>query len=337
VTAVRTSRLVKRFDATVAVDEVDISLAAGEVRGLLGPNGAGKTTLLRMLLGLIRPDAGRIELLGQPLEGSGSIALHGVGGFVEDPAFYPYLTGRVNLRLLARLDGRGGSGGSGRSVGSDGSDRGLEAVIDDALTRVGLEHRGDDRVGGYSTGMRQRLGIAAALLRSPRLLLLDEPTSGLDPAGARAVATLVRELAADGVAVLLSSHQIGELERVCTSFSFLRGGRVVWDGTATELDAQAPASAFELITSDDAGALRIAAEHEGLRAQLSPRGGIVLTARPGVLDGYVLALGDARIAVRRLELRVSPLESMFFALMSDEPRLDELEPDEFAARVLASR
>ena len=273
---------------------------------------------------------------------SGSVALHGVGGFVEGPAFYPYLSGRVNLRLLARLDGNGGSsrsGGSGRSAGSrglDGSDRGLETVIDDALTRVGLGHRGDDRVGGYSTGMRQRLGIAAALLRSPRLLLLDEPTSGLDPGGARAVATLVRELAADGVAVLLSSHQIGELERVCTSFSFLREGRVVWDGTAAELDGQAPASAFELITSDDAGALRIATEHVGLRAQLSPRGGIVLTARPGVLDGYVLALGDARIAVRRLELRVSPLESMFFALMSDEPRLDELEPDEFAARVLAS-
>jgi ABC-2 type transport system ATP-binding protein len=321
VTAARTSRLVKRFGATVAVDGVDLEIGAGEVRGLLGPNGAGKTTLLRMLLGLIRPDAGEIELLGQPLRSSGSVALHGVGGFVEDPAFYPYLSGRVNLRLLTRLDG---------------SDGGLDAAIGEALTRVGLERRGDDRVGGYSTGMRQRLGIAAALLRSPRLLLLDEPTSGLDPAGARAVATLVRELAADGVAVLLSSHQIGELERVCTGFSFLREGRVVWDGTAAELETQAPVSAFELVTSDDAGAMRIAAEHEGLRAQLAARGGLVLTVRPGVLDRFVLALGDARIAVRRLELRVSPLESMFFALMSDEPRLVELEPDEFAARVLAS-
>ena len=325
-TAARTSRLVKRFGATVAVDGVDLEIAAGEVRGLLGPNGAGKTTLLRMLLGLVRPDGGEIELLGKPLEGSGSVGLHGVGGFVEDPAFYPYLSGRVNLSLLTRLDGRNPA---------DTDDTTREA-IDVALRRVGLGERGDDRVGGYSTGMRQRLGIAAALLRSPRLLLLDEPTSGLDPAGARAVATLVRELAADGVAVLLSSHQIGELERICTSFSFLREGRVVWNGTAAELETQAPASAFELITSDDAVALRIASGHDGLRAQLAPRGGIVLTVRPGVLDRYVLALGDARIAVRRLELRVSPLESMFFALMSDEPRLDELDPDEFAARVLAS-
>ena len=325
VVALRTSQLVKRFGATVAVDEVDLAVAPGEVRGLLGPNGAGKTTLLRMLLGLIRPDAGSIELLGQPLDASGSVAMHGVGGFVEEPAFYPYLSGRVNLRLLARLDGAAGTM----------SAREVDAAIADALMRVGLARRGDDRVGGYSTGMRQRLGIAAALLRSPRLLLLDEPTSGLDPAGARAVATLVRELAANGVAVLLSSHQIGELERVCTAFTILRQGRAVWDGSAAELDGQAPASAFELATSDDARALQMAAEREGLRAQLSPRGGIVLTVRPGVLDGYVLSLGEARVAVRRLELRVSPLESMFFALMSDEPQVEALEPDEYATRVLA--
>jgi ABC-2 type transport system ATP-binding protein len=320
VSALRTSRLVKRFGATVAVDELDLELAPGEVRGLLGPNGAGKTTLLRMLLGLIAPDAGTIELLGRRLDGTQATALHGVGGFVEEPAFYPYLSARVNLRLLARLDGMAG---------------GVEPAIAHALARVGLEHRGDDRVGGYSTGMRQRLGIAAALLRSPRLLLLDEPTSGLDPSGARAVAALVGELAADGVAVLLSSHQVGELERICTGFTFLRGGRIVWSGSAGELDDAAPAAAFELATSDDARAVQLAAAHPDLRAQLSPRGGIALTVRPGALDRYVLALGDARVAIRRLELRVSPLESMFFALMSERPELDRLEPDEFATRVLA--
>jgi ABC-2 type transport system ATP-binding protein len=325
VTAVRTSRLVRRFDATIAVDGVDLAIAPGEVRGLLGPNGAGKTTLLRMLLGLIRPDAGTIELFGRPIDSSGAVPLDGVGGFVEDPAFYPYLSGRANLRLLARLDGTvSGSGGHE-----------IESAIDNALERVGLGQRGGDRVGGYSTGMRQRLGIAASLLRAPRLLLLDEPTSGLDPAGARAVATLVRELATDGVAILLSSHQIGELERVCTSFTFMREGRVVWDGTAAELDAQAPVSAFELATSDDARALKLASEHEGVRAQASPRGGIALTARQERLDSYVLALADARVAIRRLELRVSPLETMFFALNADDAQLEQLEPNELSERVLA--
>ncbi len=325
VVALRTSGIVKRFGSTVAVDTVDLTLPPGDVRGLLGPNGAGKTTLLRMLLGLVSPDAGTIELLGQRLDRSGTRALDGVGGFVEDPAFYPYLSGRVNLRLLARLDGP-----------VDIARGELERRIDEALARVGLAQRADDRVAGYSTGMRQRLGLAAALLRSPRLLLLDEPTSGLDPAGARALASLVRELSADGVAILLSSHQIGELERICTSFTFLRRGRVAWDGTAAELDEQAPASAYELTTSDDARALELAHRHDGVRVQASPRGGLVLTARQGPLDRFVLALGDARVAVRRLELRVSPLESMFFALTADEARIEQLEPSDFADRVLAS-
>ena len=140
----------------------------GEVRGLLGPNGAGKTTLLRMLFGLVAPDAGSIELFGTPLQSSDRVRLDGVAGFVEDPSFYPYLSGRANLELLAELDGGG-----------------ARPQIEDALERVGLAGRARDRVSGYSSGMRQRLGIAAALLREPRLLLLDEPTSGLDPAGRR--------------------------------------------------------------------------------------------------------------------------------------------------------
>ncbi len=319
--AVRATGLVKRFGATTALDGLDIGLAAGEVRGLLGPNGAGKTTLLRVLFGLTRPDSGSVGLLGRRLDHLGGDVLDGVGGFVEEPAFYPYLSGRANLKLLAKLDGR-------RTTMRD---------IDDALGRMGLAERAGDRLSGYSTGMRQRLGLAAALLRRPQLLLIDEPTSGLDPAGTRAVAALVRELAADGVAILLSSHQIGELEKVCSSYTVLRHGRVVWDGTAAELEAQAPDSAYGLSTSDDAHALELASQIPRLRIQRAARGGLAVAARGEDMDVLVAALGDARVLIRRLELLVSPLESMFFALTGehDGPPLDALEPQELADTILA--
>jgi ABC-2 type transport system ATP-binding protein len=320
VDAVRASGLVKRFGARTAVGGIDLTVTPGQVRGLLGPNGAGKTTLLRMLFGLIHPDAGTVELLGRAFDGLGGEALEGVGGFVEEPAFYPYLSGRANLALLARLD-------AGPTA----------AAVQDALARVELEHRGDDRVSGYSTGMRQRLGLAAALLRSPRLLLLDEPTSGLDPAGTRAVASLVRALAAEGVAVLLSSHQIGELEQVCDAYTVMREGKVVWDGSAEALIAQAPASAYALTTSDDEQALWIAEDQFGVRAGRSRRGELALSVHEGCLDDFVFALGDARVAIRRLDLLVSPLETMFFALTSDGAPLEELEPEELAEKVLAGR
>ena len=317
VEAVTATGLVKRFESTTAVDGLDLVVGAGQVHGLLGANGAGKTTLLRLLFGLIAPDAGSITLLGRALGGPGSAALDHVAGFVEEPSFYPYLSGATNLALLAKLDGEVPAG-----------------LIDEVLGRVGLTDRASTRVGGYSTGMRQRLGIAAALLRTPRLLLLDEPTSGLDPAGARAVAALVRELAGQGVAVLLSSHQIGELEKVCDAYTVIRDGRVVWDGTAAQLMAQAPGSAYALHTSDDDRALRIAAAIPGVRAGRSPRGQLAVSVREGNLDALVLALGDARVAVRRLELLVSPLESMFFALSGDAN--DEgLEPHDLAERALA--
>lgn len=320
--ALRARGLSKRFDAIVAVDGVDLTLAPGEVRGLLGPNGAGKTTLLRMLLGLIEPDGGSAELLGHSLAELRTRALQGVGGFVEDPSFYPYLSARQNLGLLARLDGSRGTAAS--------------SAIDAALEQVDLTRRGDDRVGGYSTGMRQRLGIAAALIRAPRLLLLDEPTSGLDPAGARAVAELVSDLAGDGVAILLSSHQIGELERVCSDYSVMRAGRLVWSGSAAQLEAEAPPSAYTLQTSDDGRALALAgASADDLRAEPGPRGGLTVMARPEALDGLVAALGADHVLIRRLEWLVSPLESMFFSLTGDGGQ--ELAPSAFAERILARR
>ena len=199
--------LSKRYGSFLALDGVDLELGPGELRGLLGPNGAGKTTLLRLLFGLARPDAGEITVHGR------------LGGFVEDPTFYPHLSGRRNLQLLAALDDR------------------PSEVVEELLERVGLARRGAQRVSGYSTGMRQRLGIAAALLREPRVLALDEPTSGLDPAGIRDASALLRELAGEGVAVLVSSHQIGELEELCDSYTVLRDGRVVFDGAAAEVAA----------------------------------------------------------------------------------------------------
>ena len=310
--------MVKRFGAITAVDGVDLALAPGRVQGLLGPNGAGKTTLLRMLFGLINPDAGTVELLGRAFDGLGGDAIHEVGGFVEEPAFYPYLSGTANLSLLARLDG-------GPTA----------AAVQDALARVGLERRGDDRVAGYSSGMRQRLGLAAALLRTPRLLLLDEPTNGLDPAGTRAVTSLVRGLAAEGVAVLLSSHQIGDLEQVCDAYTMMREGRVVWNGSAEQLVAQAPASTYGLATSDDEQALRIAEDHAAVRARRSRRGDLALSVEPSRLDEFVLALGDAGVAIRRLELLVSPLETMFFALTSGGAPIEGPAPEELAEAELA--
>jgi ABC-2 type transport system ATP-binding protein len=301
VAAVNATGLVKRFETTCAVDHVDLAVQEGEVRGLLGPNGAGKTTLLRLLFGLVRPDAGSIELFGRRLDPADPSSLDGVSGFVEDPAFYPYLSGQVNLELLAELDG---SGAAGR--------------VAEVLEQVGLSDRGGDRVNGYSTGMRQRLGIAAALLRAPRLLLLDEPTAGLDPAGVRDIGGLVAELSDRGVAVLISSHQITEIEDVCDAFTVLRRGQVVWDGTAVELRAQAPGSAYALRTSDDELAFQIVARQPGVQAVREPGRGLAVTAEEGALDPLVLALGRAGVAVRRLELRSSPLESMFFALTGEQ-------------------
>lgn len=302
--AARIRGLTKRYGDQVALDGIDLELAPGELRGLLGLNGAGKTTLLRTLFGLVEADAGSIELLGRPTGRRRRPTLSGVAGFVEDPRFYSYLSGRANLELLAELDD-GGAGG-----------------VEEALSRVGLGQRAADRVGGYSTGMRQRLGIAAALLRNPRLLLLDEPTSGLDPAGTRDVSRLLRELSAQGVAVILSSHLIGELETLCDSYTILRAGQVVWDGPASQLDVDAPGAVYLLMTSDDTGALAIAQSHDGLLATPArDRRGLRLAAEPGRLDGYINAVVAAGVAVRGLELLVSPLESLFFSLtLDDVPR-----------------
>jgi ABC-2 type transport system ATP-binding protein len=295
--AVITSGLTKNYDGVRALDSVDLNVGAGEVRGLLGPNGAGKTTLLRILLGLVEPEDGTIELFGETL----ATARHGipgdVAGFVEEPAFYPYLSGRANLEVLAELDGE-------RTA----------SAIDGVLDRVDLAARAKERVAGYSSGMRQRLGIAAALMRRPRLLLLDEPTSGLDPEGIRFVGGLLGDLAREGTTVLLSSHLIGELEGLCDSFTILDRGRMVWQGSSAELRARAQGSAYLIATSDDRRASELAAGQPGVELGSVPEGGLSITAEQDALDSFVLTLASSGIAVRHLALSMNPLESAFFSL-----------------------
>ena len=288
VPAIVANGLRKSYGTSVALDGVDLVVDAGEVRGLLGPNGAGKTTLLRILFGLVRADEGTVEVFGR------------LAGFVEDPTFSPNLSALANLEVLAMLDTESAPG-----------------RIPELLGVVGLADRADQRVGGFSTGMRQRLGIAAALLREPGVLLLDEPTAGLDPAGIRVVGALLRELAADGVAVVVSSHQIGEVESVCDSFTILSRGSVVWSGDVEELRAQATGSGYRITTSNDDRMLELVGSTADVEATRTRRGDVVLIATETALDGVVLALAQAGVAVRRLELLASPLESMFFALTHD--------------------
>src|SRR5256886_380527 len=245
--------LVKRYGELTAVAGVDLEVDVGDVYGYLGPNGAGKTTSLRMMLGLIRPTAGSVRLFGRDPQ-LGVAALEGVAGFVEAPRFYPYLTGRKNLELLAAFDG-----GHAKSR------------IGEVLDVVELTPRAGDRVGGYSHGMRQRLGIAAALLRSPRLLLLDEPTTGLDPAGMRDMRLLVRRLADSGITVLLSSHQLGEVEEMCNRVAIVQAGRIVYEGALAELTGAA-VSGYRLRTTDPARALTVCRAQPGIEDAQLPEG-----------------------------------------------------------------
>jgi ABC-type multidrug transport system ATPase subunit len=220
---VATAGLTKRFrSGQVAVDHINLFVPRGAVYGFLGPNGSGKTTTIRMLLGLIRPTEGTVSLFGHPMPEQGPSALARVGALVEGPAFHPYLSGHSNLARLDRMD-----------VTADPKTH--EARIGEALARVGLTAAAGKRFRQYSLGMKQRLGIAAALLQPRELLVLDEPTNGLDPQGTREVRHLVRELSAEGLSVLVSSHLLAEVEQVCSHVGIMSQGSLVVQGTLDEL------------------------------------------------------------------------------------------------------
>src|SRR6478672_8998909 len=243
----------KAFGQVRAVDDITIQVAPGEVYGVLGPNGAGKTTFLRMLFGLIRPDAGTIRVFDRTWDSDGVGVLDGVAGFIESPGFYPYLTGRQNLEGLALLDGGARPG-----------------LVEEVLEVVDLTDRADRKVGGYSYGMRQRLGVAASLLREPRLLVLDEPANGLDPAGIRDMRALVKRLADSGLTVLLSSHNMEEVEESCDNVTIMKQGTVAFHGSIADLRAMAPDPGYALSTSDDHRALEVAGTMPGVDAVRGP-------------------------------------------------------------------
>jgi ABC-2 type transport system ATP-binding protein len=289
----------KHYEDRQALDHLDLVVSRGRLHGLLGPNGAGKTTLIRVCLGLIRPDGGNVRLLGCNLRSTGGPLPDGVAGFVETPAFYPYLSARKNLLLLARLDGHRGF---------------TPNRTDHALEQVGLAAQADIAVAGYSAGMRQRLGIAAALLRSPRLLFLDEPTSSLDPAGAHNVRALARHLANEGTAVVLSSHDLAEVEELCSEITVINRGRVVFSGTVDQLRARAPAAVHAMHTSNNRLAYGLASRQPGVKVANTADGGLQVSAGTEALDAYVIALGCTGIAVRVLEHRPRSLESLFLEL-----------------------
>jgi ABC-2 type transport system ATP-binding protein len=238
----RTWAVVKRFGAVTAVDGIDLEVREGDRYGLLGPNGSGKTTLVRMLLGLVFPTSGRIELLGRPVPRHVKEVLPAVGALVEGPAAYPHLSGRANLAILD-------------AAGPGGDRRTRRRRIGEALDRVGLA--GIDRrpVRAYSLGMRQRLGLAAALLRSPRLLVLDEPTNGLDPRGIREIRELLAELNAAGTTVFLSSHLLFEVEQLCTRVGLVDRGRLVVQDDLAALRAPTGRVLLDTPDPDTAAAL----------------------------------------------------------------------------------
>lgn len=290
--AIESHGLTKRYsERVVAVRNLNMGVNRGEVYGFLGPNGAGKTTTLRMLVGLIRPTSGSATTLG---ERPGSpLALGRVGALIEGPAFYPYLSGRDNLSVLARYA------------------RVPEQQIDRALRRVDLLERAKDRFGNYSLGMKQRLGVAAALLKDPELLILDEPTNGLDPAGMADMRALIRSLGQEGRTVLVSSHLMNEVEQVCDRVGVIREGTLVAEGTLDELRGR---EGLRLRAEPLDEARRLVATFEGVEQVAVVDNSLRIVADPAAAPAINRALVGAGVAVSELWRERSTLEQVFLEL-----------------------
>ena len=294
--AIETVGIAKRYGSRVAVDGIDLAVPRGCAFGFLGPNGAGKTTVIRMLLGLARPSAGSFSVLGSP----GLSALSRIGAIVEEPRFHGHLTGRENLRFAA----------ASRPPGA-------HARIDSVLERAGLSERAGDRVKGYSLGMRQRLGIARALLNDPELLILDEPSNGLDPAGIHELRAFIRSLVDEGRTVFLSSHILAEVERICDRVAIIDSGRVVAQGSIAELTGNA--GGVRILCDDSARAAQVAAQTPGVGGADDRGGGqvVVRMASGGDVADLVSALVAAGLRVRAVEPQAASLEDRFLQLTGE--------------------
>ena len=304
---VETSGLTKRFGDRVAVNDVELHVPSGSAFGYLGPNGAGKTTLIRMLLGLTTATSGEMRLLGRPVPAERKEALARVGAIVEEPRFHGHLTGRENLSVIAAA-------------------REPEAHrrIDGALERAGLAQRADERVKRYSLGMRQRLGVARSLLADPELLILDEPTNGLDPAGIQEFRHMIRGFVAEGRTVLLSSHLLDEVEKICDQVAIVDRGRVVVQGSIAELAAEGKPTIL-VATSNNEEARRILSEHRAIQSVVPENGHVRITLHADVeadtAAGDIsrrLVLGGA--AIQRFEPSRVSLEQRFLEITT---RLEE--------------
>ena len=291
--------LTKRFGARVAVDRVSLSVPRGCAFGFLGHNGAGKTTTIRMLLGLTGSDGGTMSLRGLPVPEQRTRALARVGAIVEEPSFHTNLSGRENLRVAAAV-------------------RGPDAFarIDGALARVGLGERADEKVGRYSQGMRQRLGVARCLLADPELLVLDEPTNGLDPAGILEFRLMIRALVGEGRTVFLSSHLLDEVEKACDAAAIIDGGRIVTSGAISEI-ARSTRSELIVECDDEDRALELLAGASAVLDAHRADEGLRITLRAASAGSQVnRLLVGAGIEVSRLEPVRSSLEERFLEVTS---------------------
>ncbi|MGJ3508509.1 ABC transporter ATP-binding protein [Enemella sp. A6] len=301
--AVLTSGLTKNFGAQRVVDNIDLQVPRGSVYGFLGPNGSGKTTTIRMLLGLIRPSSGTATVLGEPVGRGDARVLGRVGALVEGPGFHPYLSGRENLTRLDAAD-----------LNADPAT--CRTRVDQALDRVGLAAAATKRYRAYSLGMRQRLGIAAALLQPRDLLILDEPTNGLDPQGTREVRSLLADLNADGLSVLVSSHLLGEVEQICSHVGMMRTGVLVSQGPLAEVRSSAQPR-VNLRTPDQETAARVLTGLGVVDVEPVEDGvtGFIDADEPA--EKLVVALVDAGVAVQGFEVARPSLEDLFIALTGE--------------------